>query len=380
MPLFSPSATTLIKISIALIAMLSGAVALSHNVNNHLQRKSLPILSTRLLTGPVPKISTNVNKIDIPNITYSFRQGDRIERVFKMLEISRPTLATSLKHHLAALDIDINESGTSLSVWNTQHRAERLRWCNKQLCWHVNLRSPDDEILSTIVLHPSAKPLYIQTPWQPHFALHGNDRIDVILALHLGLKDITAFRVKHNERIKTAYRYKDGEFYTTNGVRTNPALSRQPAPQKWSISSSFNPHRIHPVTGERRPHNGTDFAVPDNTPITATGSGIVRIAHYSSSAGNYVEIEHDPHDKTHYFHLNHLSVKEGQHVKRGQQIGLSGHTGLSSGPHLHYELLKNGKPVDAMRTIASTSCALSATELVQFRAQYKNKIKWPSIF
>lgn len=101
---------------------------------------------------------------------------------------------------------------------------------------------------------------------------------------------------------------------------------------------------------------------------------------YSYSAGNYVEIEHDTHYKTRYFHLNHLSVKEGQHVRRGQIIGLSGHTGLSSGTHLHYELLKDGKPVDAMQTIASTSVALSATELEQFRTQYQNKIKWPSTF
>ncbi|HBB9961724.1 TPA: M23 family metallopeptidase [Vibrio parahaemolyticus] len=379
MPLFSSSVSARIKASIPLIAVLSGGAALSYHADNHLQRTSLPILSTRLLTGPVPEISTSVEKIDIPSLIYSFRQGDRIEAVFRILEISRPALATSLKRHLAALDIDINELGASLAVWD-KHRAERLRWCNTQLCWHVNLRSPDDATHSTVVLHTSTQPLYIQTPWQPNFALHENDRIDVILSPHLGSEDIAAFRVKRSEHIKTAYRYKDGEFYTSYGVRTNPALSRQPVPKGWAISSPFNPHRIHPVTRERRPHNGTDFPVPDNTPITATGNGIVRIARYSYSAGNYVEIEHDTHYKTRYFHLNHLSVKEGQHVRRGQIIGLSGHTGLSSGPHLHYELLKDGKPVDAMQTIASTSVALSATELEQFRTQYQNKIKWPSTF
>ncbi len=370
-----------VKVSIMLIAVLSGgAAALSRHANNHLQRTSLPILSTRLLTGPVPEIPTNVEKVDIPNIIYWLRQGDHIEAVFNILGISRPSLAITLKRHLAELDIDINESGASLSVWNTQHHAERLRWCNSQLCWYINLHSTDDTIHSTVILSTSTQPLYIQTPWQPNFALHDNDRIDVILSPHLGIEDITAFRVKHNEHIKTAYRYKDGEFYTASGIRTEPALSRQPVPKGWAISSSFNPHRIHPVTGERRPHNGTDFPVPDNTPVTATGAGIVRIAHYSSSAGNYVEIEHDTHYKTRYLHLNHLSVKEGQHVRRGQRIGLSGHTGLSSGPHLHYELLRDGKPVDAMQTIANTSVALSATEWVPFMAQYQNKVKWASTF
>ncbi len=126
------------------------------------------------------------------------------------------------------------------------------------------------------------------------------------------------------------------------------------------------PHRLHPVTSVRLPHYGMDFPVPDNTPVTARGNSVARIAHYSSSAGNYVEIEHDAHYKTHYFHLNHLLVKEGQHVKRGQRIGLSGHSGLSSGPHLHYELLKDGNPVDAMRTIAFSSTALPNAVLTLF--------------
>lgn len=185
MPLFSSSVSARIKASIPLIAVLSGGAALSYHADNHLQRTSLPILSTRLLTGPVPEISTSVEKIDIPSLIYSFRQGDRIEAVFRILEISRPALATSLKRHLAALDIDINELGASLAIWD-KHRAERLRWCNIQLCWHVNLRSPDDATHSTVVLHTSTQPLYIQTPWQPNFALHENDRIDVILSPHLG--------------------------------------------------------------------------------------------------------------------------------------------------------------------------------------------------
>ncbi len=269
MPLFSSSVSARIKASIPLIAVLSGGAALSYHADNHLQRTSLPILSTRLLTGPVPEISTSVEKIDIPSLIYSFRQGDRIEAVFRILEISRPALATSLKRHLAALDIDINELGHLLLFGiNTA-----LSDCAgaTQLCWHVNLRSPDDATHSTVVLHTSTQPLYIQTPWQPNFALHENDRIDVILSPHLGSEDIAAFRVKRSEHIKTAYRYKDGEFYTSYGVRTNPALSRQPVPKGWAISSPFNPHRIHPVTRERRPHNGTDFPVPDNTPSQQQG-------------------------------------------------------------------------------------------------------------
>ncbi len=377
LPLFVSSHT---KIGIIVVAVLSCSIALLLPADSNHQRTPLPILSTRLLTGPIPKISAKDGNKDIPNITYSIKQGEQIETIFRTLGISRPTLAASLKRHVVALDIDVDAPNTSLSVWDDESHAYRLRWCNTQLCWYVNLRSPDDAIQSTAILRPSAKPLYINTPWQPNFTLHANDRVDIMLSPHLGSEDITAFRVKHNKHIHSAYRYKDGEFYTPQGTRTSPALSRQPVSKGWSISSSFNPHRLHPVTGIRRPHYGTDFPVPDNTPVSATGSGVVSIAHYSSSAGNCVEIEHDAHYKTHYFHLNHLLVKEGQHVKRGQRIGLSGHTGLSSGPHLHYELLKDGKPVDAMRTIALTSTTLPNAELTQFKTNYQNKVKWPSTF
>ncbi|MCQ9087122.1 peptidoglycan DD-metalloendopeptidase family protein [Vibrio alginolyticus] len=378
MPLLSSFVSKHTKYSISIIAVLIGSIAILHPTNNVNQRTPLPISPARLLTKPMPDIPADEDKRDIPNIRYSFKQGEQIESVFRTLGISRPTLATNLKRHLLALDIDVDAPNSSLSVWDDESHAYRLSWCNTQLCWYVNLRSPGDAIQSTVIMRPTAKPLYINTPWQPNFALHANDRIDIMLSPHLGGEGITAFRVKHNKHIQSAYRYKDGEFYTNQGTRISPALSRQPVPKGWSISSSFNPHRLHPVTGVRRPHYGTDFPVPDNTPVTATGSGVVRIAHYSSSAGNYVEIEHDAHYKTHYFHLNHLLVKEGQHVKRGQRIGLSGHSGLSSGPHLHYELLKDGKPLDAMRTIALTSTALPNAELTQFKMNYQNKIKWPS--
>lgn len=143
--------------------------------------------------------------------------------------------------------------------------------------------------------------------------------------------------------------------HTTQGTRTAPTLSRQPVPKGWSISTSFYP-------------------------IVCIPSRAFELRNDSSSASNYVEIEHDAHYKTHYFHLNHLLVKEGQRVKRGQRIGLSGHSGLSSGPHLHYELLKDGNPVDAMRTIALSSTALPNAELTLFKMNYQNKVKWPSTF
>ena len=115
------------------------------------------------------------------------------------------------------------------------------------------------------------------------------------------------------------------------------------------ISSSFNPNRRHPVTGKVRPHNGTDFAVRVGTPVISPADGVVTKAAYSRSAGYYIVIRHRGSYSTVYMHLSKLGVKAGQRVKIGQTIARSGNTGLSTGPHLHYELRRNGKPVNAMR-------------------------------
>lgn len=115
------------------------------------------------------------------------------------------------------------------------------------------------------------------------------------------------------------------------------------------ISSQFNPQRRHPVTGKVRPHNGTDFAVRVGTPIVSPADGIVEIAKYSRSAGYYIVLRHRGGYSTVYMHLSKLNVKAGQRVKIGETIARSGNTGISTGPHLHYELRLNNKPINAMR-------------------------------
>jgi len=100
----------------------------------------------------------------------------------------------------------------------------------------------------------------------------------------------------------------------------------------------------HPVLGSPRWHYGQDFLAPDGTEVFATGNGVVTRAGWSSYGfGNMVEIDHGYGFKTIYGHLQTVEVKEGQEVVRGSQIGLSGSTGISSGPHLHYEIHYNGK-------------------------------------
>lgn len=104
--------------------------------------------------------------------------------------------------------------------------------------------------------------------------------------------------------------------------------------------------RMHPVLGYARMHNGMDIAVPTGTPIYSMAEGEVIIAQYMSSYGNVVIIDHGNGLTSTYAHLSRISVSVGQVVEKGQMIGKSGNTGLSSGPHLHFEIRKNGTPID----------------------------------
>ncbi|PSW07472.1 murein DD-endopeptidase MepM [Photobacterium lipolyticum] len=144
-------------------------------------------------------------------------------------------------------------------------------------------------------------------------------------------------------------RHSDDQFYDTDGNSLNRALRRIPLAKRYRISSSFNPTRKHPVTRRISPHNGTDFATPIGTPVLAAGDGVVVKASKHRLAGNYVVIKHGREYMTRYLHLHKLLVKVGDRVTMGQRIALSGNTGRSTGPHLHFELIKKNRPVNAMK-------------------------------
>lgn len=111
--------------------------------------------------------------------------------------------------------------------------------------------------------------------------------------------------------------------------------------------SDYYGYRIHPIYKKRIFHQGLDFSAPKGTPIYATGDGKIESAKKSRYGyGNKVVINHGYGYKTVYAHLNTIDVRRGQRVKRGQQIGSVGNTGLSTSPHLHYEVVKDGKKVN----------------------------------
>ncbi len=119
-------------------------------------------------------------------------------------------------------------------------------------------------------------------------------------------------------------------------------------PVKGRLSSKFG-YRRHPILKRRKLHNGQDIAAPHGTSIYAAGDGIVISSSYRRGYGNTVLVDHGKGMTTLYAHCSQLIVSAGEHVKQGQKIAAVGTTGLSTGPHLHFEIRVHGKPVDPMR-------------------------------
>lgn len=158
------------------------------------------------------------------------------------------------------------------------------------------------------------------------------------------------FDLKRLGKISTFRNMADNKYYDENGLNsTSGSFRRYPLDGKIRTTSNFNPGRCHPITGRVRPHNGTDFGVPVGTKVIAPADGVVDKATYSRSAGYYLVLRHRGSYSTVYMHLSKINVKPGQRVKMGSVIARSGNTGMSTGPHLHYELRRNGRPVNAMR-------------------------------
>lgn len=161
----------------------------------------------------------------------------------------------------------------------------------------------------------------------------------------------------------------DDRFYTPDGHSLDPAFSRYPFNGDYRISSSFNLRRHHPITGRISPHRGTDFATMVGTPVLSPANGRVIKSTRLSLAGNFVVIRHDNGYTTRYMHLSKRLVSEGERVSMGEKIALTGNTGRSTGPHLHYEVIVNNNHVDPMRVKLPEAQSLSGDALAAFKQQ-----------
>lgn len=177
--------------------------------------------------------------------------------------------------------------------------------------------------------------------------------------LHTGGKDYYAILAE------------DGKFYDREGSGLARGFMRFPTAKQFRVSSHFSPHRLNPVTGKVAPHKGVDFPMPVGTPVLAVGDGEVVVAKRGSSEGFFVTIRHGRQYTTRYMHLKKLLVKPGQKVKRGDRIALSGNTGRSTGPHLHYEMWVNNRAVNPITAKLPRSDGLMGKQRTEYLALVK---------
>lgn len=156
--------------------------------------------------------------------------------------------------------------------------------------------------------------------------LKKNESLKLVLQKKAGKSRVVAYKFTSGSFNYTAYRISDKKFY--------------------NLSDTSG--KLNPVSGKVSPHNGIDYSMPMNTKIVSVIDGKITRAEYNSTMGYFVEVTGKAGVKTRYLHLNKILVTKGARVTRGDAIALSGNSGRSSGPHLHYELVINNNPVNSL--------------------------------
>ncbi|MDN3702428.1 peptidoglycan DD-metalloendopeptidase family protein [Vibrio artabrorum] len=329
---------------------------------------------------------SSVTAIEPPTFEYQIQTGDNLSSIFTQLGFSYKSMMSVMETDLNFLALDTLRPGDTLRFWKSEATGDlskmelqfsiadkvvyrRLEdgtyefkdisipgvWKQKPLVGDIQgsfSMSANKAGLSSLEIDHIVTLLKDKLNFSRD--LRAGDQFEVLQKVQFvegvatGKREIEAIKIINRNRVISAYLHTDGQYYDMNGDSLQRAFQRYPVNSSWRQSSQFNPKRLHPITGRISPHNGTDFAVPVGTPVQATGDGKVIMTRKHPYAGNYVVIQHGSTYKTRYLHLSKILVRKGQAVSRGQRIGLSGKTGRVTGPHLHYELIERGRPVNAM--------------------------------
>ena len=183
----------------------------------------------------------------------------------------------------------------------------------------------------------------------------------IYASMYVNGEEINLYNFKFNE--------DEEEYFDIKGKSITKSLMKTPI-NGARLSSSFG-MRKHPILGYNKMHRGTDFAAPSGTPIMASGSGTVTRARWCGGGGNCVKIKHNSTYETIYAHMKAFAkgVREGKKVKQGQIIGYVGSTGMSTGPHLHYEVIVNGKKVNSQKLKLPSGKVLKGEKRKEFELE-----------
>lgn len=315
-------------------------------------------------------------------IDYDVRSGDTLTSLFKRAGLSardvyQVSQATSENKVLSRL-----YPGQTLSFLIQEGQLQKLRFTQDRLNSVEIVRTDDGYNTQTQSRTPDIKPhivsgtinssLFVDAGraglsdnmimqmaqilgWDVDFALdiRKNDRFRVLYeekfldGEKIGEGDILAVEFVNQGESFAAVRYTDSKgdsnYFTPDGQSMRKAFLRSPVDFR-RISSNFNPARLHPVLGTKRPHRGVDYAAATGTPIKASGDGKIIWRGTKGGYGRCIIVQHGGNITTLYAHMNGYKsgLSTGSRVKQGQVIGYVGKSGLASGPHLHYEFRVNG--------------------------------------
>ena len=157
------------------------------------------------------------------------------------------------------------------------------------------------------------------------------------------------------------------KFYNRNGESIKKTLLMTPVDGA-KITSNFMSKRRHPILGYSRAHKGVDMAAPTGTPIYSAGDGVITVKKRDGGYGNWIEVKHNTNYSTRYAHMSRFAnVSVGQRVRQRQVIGYVGMTGMATGPHLHYEVLRNGTQINPKRMTLPSVYRLTKEKLSDFK-------------
>ncbi|MDC5851889.1 peptidoglycan DD-metalloendopeptidase family protein [Vibrio europaeus] len=343
---------------------------------------------------------------DVPDYEYVIQAGDNLSTIFDQLGFGYRELMKIMETDLNFLALDTLKPGNTLRFWRSEEtgnlskmelefslveRAVYSRlddgsyefadvkipgvWKSFPMVGEIN--GSFSQSVNALGLGKSEIEQVVSLlKDKVNFArdLRSGDKFEVVQSRQFvgeqltGNRELQAIKIYNRGRVLSAYLHSDGQYYDYNGDSLQRAFQRKPVNGRYRLSSNFNPTRKHPVTGRVSPHNGTDWATPTGTPIVSTGDGVVIMTRKHPYAGNYVVIQHGSRYKTRYLHLSKILVRKGQKISRGQRIGLSGATGRVTGPHIHYELIDRGRPVNAMKANIPMTSSVPKKQMASFQS------------
>lgn len=397
-----------------LLTLFVGAVLLFVDVPGPKVIELPPLATTPETTyqAPAGKQTYELNLQTPEDYLYTIEEGDTLSAIFDMLRIPQSTMYEILETDLAVLALDTLRPGNHLRFWvdsqsgvlmqlemefSVAHKVTYQRidgggfeykelilpgtWEQEVLAGEVNgsfyLSAQKAGLNASEIMDISA---LLKEKLNFNKGFRAGDSFQIVRSKQLvkgqetGNTKLEGIRILNQKREITAFLYKD-TYYDHTGLGMERAFSRYPLAKQFRISSPFNPKRRHPVTRLIRPHNGTDFATPIGTPVHSTGDGVVVEVKKHAYAGLYIKIKHGQKYQTRYLHLKKALVSKGQTVSRGQKIALSGNSGRSTGPHLHYELHINNRPVNAMSADIPIMTEIEGKDRQQFKAMVNDYLK-----